>query len=284
MLRVLRARSINTGKGGKGPTVGSSGAGGSSEGSSARSSAEDALGSIATPPVVAQRRQSLSLCRPRRVVQASPKRKVSVVARVPDQQRVMDPPAPVHERSRAAAAFVFRSCNVSQSGSLLRWEFATAIEMMMRQKLVAYLLEQIDAARIDAEFEEAAQGAEECGLESFTEWFAKFDLYLLEFYPEPQTERKVNGQGSPGGSSGGSPVGVLRDHRRGSVLSVGRRASLSGSVRSLSRRRTSLTLGRHISSNSLDSCGSARSDSSITFGQPKVLGPVPGDSFINLAA
>ena len=32
---------------------------------------------------------------------------------------------------------------------------------LMRQKLVPYLIDELDAARVDAEFEEAAQGAEE---------------------------------------------------------------------------------------------------------------------------
>ena len=54
----------------------------------------------------------------------------------------------------------------------------------MRQKLVPYLIDQLDAARVDAEFEEAAESEEECKLESFTRWFEKFDLFLLEFYPE----------------------------------------------------------------------------------------------------
>lgn len=58
---------------------------------------------------------------------------------------------------------------------LSRPEFTNAIEMMMRQKLVPYLIAQIDAARLDAEFAEAAQGAEECSPETFARWFERFD-------------------------------------------------------------------------------------------------------------
>ena len=60
----------------------------------------------------------------------------------------------------------------------------------MRQKLVPYLIDQLDAARVDAEFLEAAQGREECELDTFVLWFELFDSYLLEFYPEVQPERK----------------------------------------------------------------------------------------------
>ena len=58
----------------------------------------------------------------------------------------------------------------------------------MRQKLVPYLIDQLDAARVDAEFLEAAQGREECELDTFVLWFELFDSYLLEFYPEVQPE------------------------------------------------------------------------------------------------
>lgn len=83
---------------------------------------------------------------------------------------------PIHARTKEAAAYIFRACNSTQSGTLSRWEFATALEMMMRRQLVSFLIDQIDAARIDAEFAEAAQGSEECGLDTFTRWFEKFDL------------------------------------------------------------------------------------------------------------
>ena len=141
--------------------------------------------------------------------------KASVVAPGRDAPRALAgvPLPPVGERAAKAAAFVFRACDVTRSGTLLRWEFASAVEMMMRQKLVPYLIEQVhkhsfpwfplpltlallpvgvsslthlfalsslwitqlDAARLDAEFAEAAQGADECGPETFARWFEKFD-------------------------------------------------------------------------------------------------------------
>ena len=99
--------------------------------------------------------------------------KLSVVASLGHEQHTPD--EPVGERAVKAAQFIFRACNATQSGTLQRWEFASVVEMMMRQKLVSYLIEQVDAARLDAEFEEAAQGADECGFETFARWHEKFD-------------------------------------------------------------------------------------------------------------
>lgn len=79
----------------------------------------------------------------------------------------------------------------------------------MRQKLVPYLISQLDASRIDAEFSEASGGAEECSLERFAIWFEKFDLYLLEFYPEVQRAHF----NLPSNNRGGA---AWRDSRRSS--------------------------------------------------------------------
>jgi len=75
--------------------------------------------------------------------------------------RPSQPQQPVGERAAKAAAFVFRACDSTRTGTLLRHEFATAVEMMMRQKLVQYLIDQVDASRLDAEFAEASQGGDE---------------------------------------------------------------------------------------------------------------------------
>lgn len=53
---------------------------------------------------------------------------------------------PVDDRAMKAAAFVFRACNTTRTGALTRWEFASAIEMMMRQKLVPYLIDQVHSS------------------------------------------------------------------------------------------------------------------------------------------
>ena len=71
--------------------------------------------------------------------------KASVVAPGRDAPSALPgvPLPPVGERAAKAAAFVFRACDGTRSGTLLRWEFASAVEMMMRQKLVPYLIEQV---------------------------------------------------------------------------------------------------------------------------------------------
>lgn len=53
------------------------------------------------------------------------------------------PPPPVSEHAAKAAALVFKSCDSTRRGTLLRLEFAAAIEMMMRQRLVPYLIDQV---------------------------------------------------------------------------------------------------------------------------------------------
>ena len=150
--------------------------------------------------------------------------KASVVA--PHQhERTDQPVAPVGERALKAAAFVFRACNTTRTGVLSRWEFASAVEMMMRQKLVPYLIDQVDAARLDAEFAEAAQGDDECGPETFSRWFEKFDAYLLNFYPEvqppPREGNKRIGRYEQRGSERKSRVGSSSSRRRSSLLGRG---------------------------------------------------------------
>jgi hypothetical protein len=74
--------------------------------------------------------------------------KASVVAE-PEGRKAKSPP-PIGERAAKAAAFVFRACDSTRTGTLLRWQFASAVEMMMRQKLVPYLIEQVRAAAAPA--------------------------------------------------------------------------------------------------------------------------------------
>ena len=113
----------------------------------------------------------------------------------------------------------------------------------MQEKLVHYLIDCLDSDRIDAEFAEATQDAQaqECGLETFTYWFSKFDLYLLEFYPElTPTPRRPP-----------PPARHAGPGRRNSLMggislpgTSGRRASLNGGLRMLQGgggRRRSIT-------------------------------------------
>lgn len=53
------------------------------------------------------------------------------------------PVPPVSEHAAKAAAAVFKKCDLTRSGTLMRWEFAAAIEMMMRNRLVPYLIDQV---------------------------------------------------------------------------------------------------------------------------------------------
>ena len=163
----------------------------------------------------------------------------------------------ISERAATAAEDVFQQCDATHKGTLLREEFATAMEMsscsvlrsqstpatprsaaatcrscsprhpshalllplsclspplssspsppllttnpphfhsttlpVMREKLVPYLIDHLDAARVDAEFLEASKGLDGCKLVTFGRWFERFDAYLLEFYPEVQSERR----------------------------------------------------------------------------------------------
>lgn len=53
------------------------------------------------------------------------------------------PLKPVGDHASKAAADIFSACDRRRSGTLRRREFATAVEMMMREKLVPYLIEQV---------------------------------------------------------------------------------------------------------------------------------------------
>lgn len=165
--------------------------------------------------------------------------KTSVVAPMRHELLSNKPLPPVPERTAKAAAFVFHACDVTRNEKLARWEFASAVEMMMRQKLVPYLIEQLDAARLDAEFLEAAQGAEECTLDNFSRWFEKFDTYLLHFYPEVQHERRDQQRSGRPGARG------ERDQRYANTLGrVGR--GLRTSMGSMANLRPNLRRSRDL--------------------------------------
>lgn len=90
---------------------------------------------------------------------------------------------------------------------------------------------QVDRARLEAEFNEASQGKDECSLESFARWFEKFDLLLLNFYPEPNPEpRDLPDRYSAPGRFLQSGPPRLPAMRRASLSLLGRRSSGSGST------------------------------------------------------
>ena len=118
----------------------------------------------------------------------------------------------------------------------------------MKERLVHHLISCLDDARVDAELAEAAASkahVESCGLETFTRWYARFDVFLLEFYPEIiRTPRRPLSPVlvSPGGRTSlfaspytPSPGGAseTRESRLfgGGVHRIGSRASLSGGLR-----------------------------------------------------
>ena len=63
--------------------------------------------------------------------------KTSIVRAMLQTQKKGTTRPPVSERAASAAAFVFRSCDVTRSGTLLRWEFATAMEMSTLRPIAA---------------------------------------------------------------------------------------------------------------------------------------------------
>ena len=87
---------------------------------------------------------------------------------------------------------------------------------------------QVDAVRLDAEFAEAAQGADECELAPFARWFEKFDLYLLNFYPEIQPEHTPEQQPSRRAARSDRHSRRQNSRRRGSRESSGRTSSSGG--------------------------------------------------------
>ena len=115
----------------------------------------------------------------------------------------------------------------------------------MKERLVQYLISCLDDARVDAELAEAAASkvhVESCGLETFTRWYARFDVFLLEFYPEAiRTPRRPLSPVlvSPGGRTSlfaspytPSPGGASGTHESrlfgGGVHMIRSRASLGG--------------------------------------------------------
>ena len=115
----------------------------------------------------------------------------------------------------------------------------------MKERLVQYLISCLDDARVDAELAEAAASkahVESCGLETFTRWYARFDVFLLEFYPEIiRTPRRPLSPVlvSPGGRTSlfaspytPSPGGASGTHESrlfgGGVHMIRSRASLGG--------------------------------------------------------
>ena len=116
---------------------------------------------------------------------------------------------------------------------------------VMKERLVQYLISCLDDARVDAELAEAAASkvhVESCGLETFTRWYARFDVFLLEFYPEAiRTPRRPLSPVlvSPGGRTSlfaspytPSPGGASGTHESrlfgGGVHMIRSRASLGG--------------------------------------------------------
>jgi hypothetical protein len=102
---------------------------------------------------------------------------------------------------------------------------------MFVRPLRALLVAQVDRARLEAEFNEASQGKDECGPESFARWFEKFDLLLLNFYPEPNPEPRdlvPDRYSAPGRFLQSGPP-RLPAMRRASLSLLGRRSSGSGS-------------------------------------------------------
>lgn len=190
--------------------------------------------------------------------------KASVVAPARHEVVPLQPLPAVGEHAAKAAAFVFHACDVTRSGSLRKSEFAQALEMMMRQKLVPYLIQYVDAARLDAEFAEAAQGASSCSLQTFSHWFEKFDAYLLNFYPEVGPDphhRRVQRV---------TRTRPERDNQyRSSLARVGRglRSSIGSPVRTTLRRGSRATF--------------ANDDGGSRYTPPYIGSPLRGDALID---
>lgn len=90
----------------------------------AAGTSQEAAQSLPTAPSGRRRSLDWRPSKPQQLHHPDLPKKVSVVAGDSPIQH-----SAVRERAAKAAAFVFRSCDATRSNTLLRWEFATAIEM-----------------------------------------------------------------------------------------------------------------------------------------------------------